>query len=63
MEPAVVGLSVVAEQSREERRRQPVLVGDATAVDDMRAGDYVVELTAKSPAGDANDVVAFRVTP
>jgi hypothetical protein len=29
----------------------------------LAAGDYVVELTAKSPAGDANDVVAFRVTP
>jgi VWFA-related protein len=29
----------------------------------LAAGDYVVGLTAKSPAGDANDVVAFRVTP
>ncbi len=29
----------------------------------LAAGDYVVELTAKSPAGDANDIVAFRVTP
>lgn len=29
----------------------------------LAAGDYVVELTAKSPAGDAHDVVAFRVTP
>jgi len=29
----------------------------------LAAGDYVVELTAKSPSGNANDVVAFRVTP
>ena len=29
----------------------------------LAAGDYVVELTAKSPAGGANDIVAFRVTP
>ena len=29
----------------------------------LAAGDYVVELTAKGPAGEANDGVAFRVTP
>jgi VWFA-related protein len=29
----------------------------------LAAGDYVVELTAKSPSGSANDVIAFRVTP
>jgi len=29
----------------------------------LAAGDYVVELRAKSPSGNANDVVAFRVTP
>jgi len=29
----------------------------------LAAGDYVVELTARGPAGEANDVVAFRVTP
>lgn len=29
----------------------------------LPAGDYVVELTAKGSAGEANDVVAFRVTP
>jgi VWFA-related protein len=28
----------------------------------LAAGDYVVELTAKSPAGGANAIVAFRVT-
>ena len=29
----------------------------------LAPGDYVVELTAKSSAGDANDIIAFRVTP
>jgi hypothetical protein len=29
----------------------------------LAAGDYVVEFTAKSPFGSANDVIAFRVTP
>jgi hypothetical protein len=29
----------------------------------LAAGDYVVELTAKSPAGETKDIVAFRVTP
>jgi len=29
----------------------------------LAPGDYVVELTAKSSVGDANDIIAFRVTP
>jgi VWFA-related protein len=29
----------------------------------LATGDYVVEITAKGPAGNANDVIAFRVTP
>jgi VWFA-related protein len=29
----------------------------------LATGDYVVELTAKSPAGEAKDLVQFRVTP
>ena len=29
----------------------------------LATGDYVVEITAKGPAGNAKDVLAFRVTP
>jgi VWFA-related protein len=29
----------------------------------LATGDYVVEITAKGPAGNAKDVIAFRVTP
>ena len=45
---------------------QPVAPGDRNQIDlplaSLAAGEYQLEITAKSPAGEARDLISFRVT-
>jgi VWFA-related protein len=45
---------------------QPVAPGDENQIDlplaSLAAGEYQLEITAKSPAGEARDLISFRVT-
>ena len=45
---------------------QPVAPDDENQIDlplaSLAAGEYQLEITAKSPAGEARDLISFRVT-